>query len=64
MFSSKRDMEFCFDGENVIDDVALVTDMLVRLEKVIEFGVFEGGAVVDPDDNVPITWACDGIHFD
>ena len=59
MLSSRRDLQFGFDGENVIDDVAFITYMLVSLEKVIEFGVFESGAVADPYDNVPITWACD-----
>ena len=37
--------------------------MLVRFDKVVEFGVLESGAVVDPYDNVPITWAGDCIDF-
>ena len=57
MLSSKRDLQFGVDCENVIDNVAFVTYMLVRFEKVIEFGVLESGAVVNPYDNVPITWA-------
>ena len=57
MLSSKRDLQFGFDGENVIDDVAFITYMLVWFEKVIEFGVLESGAVVDPYNNVPIAWA-------
>ena len=64
MLSSERDLQFGFDCENVIDDVAFITYMLVRFEKVIEFGVLESGAVVDPYDNMPITWAWDCIYFD
>ena len=57
MLSSERDLQFGLDCENVIDDVAFITYMLVRFEKVIEFGVLESGAVVYPFDNVPIAWA-------
>ena len=57
MFSSKRDLQFGFDCENVIDDVAFINYMLVRFEKIIEFGVLESGAVVYPYDHVPIAWA-------
>ncbi len=35
MVSSERDLEFCFDGEDVIDDVAFVTNVVVWLEEVI-----------------------------
>ena len=63
MLSSKRDLQFGFYCEYVIDYVAFITYMLVRFEKVIEFGVLESGAVVCPYDNVPITWACDCIYF-
>ena len=48
-----------FDGENVIDDVAFITNVLVRFEEVIQFGILESGAVVDPYDDVPIAWTCD-----
>ena len=35
MLSLELYLEFGFDGENVIDDVAFVTNVLVRLEEVI-----------------------------
>ena len=46
MLSLKRDLQFGFDCENVIDDVAFITYMLVRFEKVIELVMVVSMAVL------------------
>ena len=59
MLSSERYLYFGFDGVNIIDDVSFITNVLVQLEEVIQFGLLESGAVVDPYDDMPITWVCE-----